>query len=110
MNESMYFLLNMGIFQLVMLVFRVFVKNPPTKSCCRKPTRMEALHPIDLDGSVISLAAGAYHTCILRGSVTWGRDVTCFGAGGYGQLGDGSFSNIGDSPNEKLGGNLVKLQ
>ena len=61
---------------------------------------MEALHPIDLDGSVQFVAAGSYHTCVLR-DVT---GVTCFGSGGYGQLGDGSFSNIGDSSNEKLGG------
>eukprot|EP00434_Breviolum_minutum_P016874 symbB.v1.2.014888.t1/scaffold1099.1/size138014/4 len=57
---------------------------------------MEALHPINLDGSVQFVAAGSYHTCILRDMT----GVTCFGSGVYGQLGDGSFSNIGDSPNE----------
>lgn len=72
----------------------------PQKKSSNGTLRMEALRPIDLDGSVQSVAAGSYHTCILR-DVT---GVTCFGSGVYGQLGDGSFSNIGDSPNEKLGG------
>ena len=63
---------------------------------------MENLSAIDF-GSQLSteVAAGGYHTCVLRQEDS-NDAVTCFGSGVYGQLGDGTFLDLGDSPDEKL--------
>lgn len=47
------------------------------------------------------LVASGYHTCVLRQEDS-NDAVTCFGSGVYGQLGDGTFLDLGDSPDEKL--------
>ena len=65
---------------------------------------MESLSAIDF-GSQLSteVAAGGYHTCVLReDSSSDAQVITCFGSGYYGQLGDGTFLDVGDSPDEKL--------
>ena len=66
---------------------------------------MENLSAIDF-GSQLStdIAAGGFHTCVLREDSDSGQVtvVTCFGSGLYGQLGDGTFLDVGNSPDEKL--------
>lgn len=65
---------------------------------------MQSLAAIDFGGSnAVEMAAGAYHTCVLLDD----ERLTCFGEGSNGQLGDGTFSNIGDQPDEMLGPGFV---
>ena len=65
---------------------------------------MDNLSAVDLGSQLsIEIAAGGYHTCVLRQDAVSGRQLlTCFGSGFFGQLGDGTFLDIGDSPDEKL--------
>ena len=57
-----------------------------------------ALPTIDLghDFRVVALAAGASHTCALSDE----GEVKCFGAGEYGQLGQGNPNSIGIAPGQ----------
>ena len=65
---------------------------------CRR-LRMQMLDAIALPGDPSDIAAGFAHTCfLLSNSVS----LTCIGLGTSGQLGDGTFSIIGDSPDEQL--------
>lgn len=68
----------------------------------RKPRklRMQMLDAIALPGNPVDVAAGFGHTCFLL-SVN-SASLTCIGLGTSGQLGDGTFSIIGDSPDEHL--------
>lgn len=50
------------------------------------------------------LAAGASHTCALR---TDGK-IVCWGLNQWGQLGVGTFCNVGTSP-QHMGENLVPV-
>lgn len=65
---------------------------------------MDNLNIIDFGSSQLSIevAAGGYHTCVVRQAQELSQSVSCFGSGIFGQLGDGSFSDLGDSPDEKL--------
>jgi len=47
---------------------------------------------VPLDGTVVELTAGQYHTCARMDS----GDVTCWGSNASGQLGTGNPDNIGD--------------
>eukprot|EP00004_Rigifila_ramosa_P012743 TRINITY_DN2783_c1_g2_i10.p1 TRINITY_DN2783_c1_g2~~TRINITY_DN2783_c1_g2_i10.p1 ORF type:complete len:363 (-),score=78.85 TRINITY_DN2783_c1_g2_i10:289-1293(-) len=61
--------------------------------------------------SVSSLAAGYLHICLISTS----GQVACWGSGGYGQLGIGNTTNIGDAPGEMpptavaLGGTALQV-
>lgn len=51
--------------------------------------------PVDLDGPfrvAVALTAGANHVCALLDN----GSVMCWGSGGFGRLGYGSFDNVGD--------------
>jgi alpha-tubulin suppressor-like RCC1 family protein len=48
--------------------------------------------PVQLAGRVVAIAAGANHTCAIRDR----GSLHCWGANGYGQLGIGSQTNVGD--------------
>ena len=48
--------------------------------------------PVDVGDSVVAVAAGWYHTCVLLDS----GSVRCWGYGEDGQLGYGNPDNIGD--------------
>ncbi|MCG8420012.1 MAG: carboxypeptidase regulatory-like domain-containing protein [Proteobacteria bacterium] len=67
--------------------------------------------PVSLGGTVVALAAGAYHTCALLDS----GDVRCWGLNQSGQLGYGHINSIGDNelPSSagpvSLGGTVVAL-
>jgi cysteine-rich repeat protein len=66
---------------------------------------------INIGGIVVQLAAGEYHTCALLDTGA----VRCWGYGGWGQLGYGNTSNIGDNEapasagNVNVGGTVVQL-
>ncbi|MBC8365681.1 MAG: hypothetical protein H8E59_11835 [Actinobacteria bacterium] len=69
------------------------------------------LETVDLgthaDGTLrraVSVAAGYAHTCVELDDAT----VTCWGHGGYGQTGRGSFSTVGDQPGE-MGDDLLPV-
>jgi cysteine-rich repeat protein len=49
--------------------------------------------PVDVDGTVVQVAAGYAHTCALLD----GGAVRCWGDGAYGQLGYGNTNDIGDN-------------
>jgi alpha-tubulin suppressor-like RCC1 family protein len=57
------------------------------------------------DQRVKSLSVGYYHACVLLRS----GSIRCWGAGGYGQLGQGSSSNLADGPNE-MGDQLPNVE
>ncbi len=48
---------------------------------------------VELGGTVIQMALGPYHTCVLLSN----EKVKCWGYGGYGQLGYGNTDSIGDN-------------
>ncbi|MBT6874743.1 MAG: hypothetical protein HOA28_05900, partial [Euryarchaeota archaeon] len=54
--------------------------------------------------TALSISAGQYHTCAILDN----GDVKCWGYNGYGQLGIGSTTNIGDGINE-MGDNLQRV-
>jgi alpha-tubulin suppressor-like RCC1 family protein len=61
------------------------------------------LAPVDLGPgrTARAISAGSGHTCALLDTY----QVTCWGYGLYGQLGNGSMANVGDAPGE-MGANL----
>jgi cysteine-rich repeat protein len=57
---------------------------------------------IDLGGSAVALAGGAFHTCALLDTGA----VRCWGANFAGQLGYGNTTDIGDDESPALAGNV----
>ena len=71
----------------------------------RSPTGQAETALIDVSSSrIVSIEAGSYHTCLLDEA----GDVKCWGWNGYGQIGDGSFTNS-YSPNTVAMGTILQL-
>ena len=58
---------------------------------------------IDVGGTVTQIDAGAFHTCALLDT----GSVRCWGAGGFGRLGYGNSTTIGDDETPATAGDVV---
>ena len=63
-----------------------------------EPGEMAALAPVNLGAgrTATAITAGTYHTCALLDDAT----AKCWGAGTFGQLGQGTTDTLGDQPGE----------